>query len=233
MTTRFVLLPGMDGTGQLFAPFVDALPTGSEVSVASYPLDRTLSYAELQPYVKRAIPTGPYVLVAESFSGPLAVMHAAAGPANLRALVLCATFVANPMPSFLRWTRFLASRPVFRITPPKALVRALLTGADCKPQVLEAVIAACRQVQPSVMAHRLAQIFDVDVRAYLSSVGVPVLYVAALKDRLLGMRGLDQVSQHLPGLCSAIVDGPHLLLQCRPEETVRELLGFIARRIPR
>jgi len=228
MTDRFVLLPGLHGTDELFRPFVDALPASSEVAVVSYPRDRALGYAELEPWVGRAVPAVPYVLVAESFSGPLAVVHAAANPPNLRAVVLCATFVSNPVPWILRWIRFVPWRIVCRIAPPRALVRALLTGADCEPALVDAVIGTCASVQSSVIAHRLAQVFDADVAGLLSAVSVPVLYLAGSQDRLVGSRGLRQVSRRLPGLCSVPVDGPHLLLQCRPHECVREITEFIA-----
>ena len=43
-----VLLPGLDGTGHLFADFVAALPSEVEVIVAHYPTDKPLSYADLE-----------------------------------------------------------------------------------------------------------------------------------------------------------------------------------------
>jgi hypothetical protein len=43
-----VLLPGMDGTGQLFAPFLTALGHGVDVKVVRYPTKEPLSYAELE-----------------------------------------------------------------------------------------------------------------------------------------------------------------------------------------
>lgn len=46
---RLVLLPGLDGTGELFAPFVAAL--GAIPSqVIAYPHDRVMGYAELEAY---------------------------------------------------------------------------------------------------------------------------------------------------------------------------------------
>jgi len=218
----------MDGTGELFQPFVDAMPADSEVSVVSYPPDRTLSFEELLAHVREAVPAGPYVLVAESFSGPLAVALAASCPSNLRAVVLCATFVANPLPWPLRWLRHVPSRFAFTLTPPKWFVRALLTGSDGDVQLVDAVIAATKLAKPAIMSHRLAQVLHIDVAGLLASVQVPVLYLAGSRDRLVGLRGLKQVSRQLPGLRSVVLDGPHLLLQCRPEQAVREILNFLA-----
>src|ERR1700730_1178460 len=98
MLKRIVLLQGLDGTGQLFSAFVAALPKTITATVVTYPPNRLLSYAELLPLVKRAIPEfEPFVLLAESFSTPLAVDFAASNPSNLAALVICAGFVFKPL----------------------------------------------------------------------------------------------------------------------------------------
>ena len=73
-----VLLPGMDGTGQLFAPFLAALGPEFRTRVVSYPVDQPLGYAELELLARAAIPArGPYVILGESFSGPIASMISA------------------------------------------------------------------------------------------------------------------------------------------------------------
>jgi hypothetical protein len=55
--------------------------------------------------VRAALPTrGRFVLLAESFSGPLAIRIAADPPSALVGLILCVTFARNPYPS-LAWAR--------------------------------------------------------------------------------------------------------------------------------
>ena len=75
-----VLLPGLDGTGLLFQPLVECLPDAIEPVVVSYPPDQKLGYEELLPLVLERLPAAPFVLLGESFSGPLAVMAAATAP---------------------------------------------------------------------------------------------------------------------------------------------------------
>lgn len=92
-----VILPGMHGTGELFAEFIAALPRAVESIVVSYPPDRPLNYAELEKLVRASLPVErPYVLLGESFSGPIAVSIAASKPAGLRGLMLVGSFVRNP-----------------------------------------------------------------------------------------------------------------------------------------
>lgn len=231
LTLRYVLLPGMDGTGALFQPFLDAMQTDANVIVASYPRDQSLSHVELLDHIRLAIPVGPYVLLAESFSGPLAVAHAATCPPDLKALVLCATFVSNPLHWALRWIKFLPTSFTFTFAPPRWIVRALLTGPDSPMDLVGSVIAAINTVEPSVMSHRLAQILDVDAAEKLATIDVPIMYLAGSGDRLVGLRGLAQVAKQRADLHSVTIEGPHLLLQARPGRAAREIVDFVAERV--
>jgi pimeloyl-ACP methyl ester carboxylesterase len=94
-----VLLPGLDGTGDLFAPVVDALGPNVPTQIVRYPLSHASDYAACEAIARGALPTDrPYVLLGESFSGPIAVSIAAAAPPGLRGLILCSTFARNPQP---------------------------------------------------------------------------------------------------------------------------------------
>ena len=79
-----VLLPGLDGTGDLFSNFVEALSPSLEAKIVRYPADRPLSYVDLFPIALNSIPTKPFVLLGESFSTPLAVRLAATNPSSLK-----------------------------------------------------------------------------------------------------------------------------------------------------
>ena len=168
------------------------------MSVARYPRDKRLNYRELLPYVRQALPENePYAIVAESFSGPLALMHAAEQPAQLKAVILCASFVANPLPLRFRWLRVFAYSPVFHIPPPRGLLRTLLIGSDSSAELTELVANTVRSVRPRVLAHRARLILSVRVGHLLRSLKVPLLYVAGSRDCFVGLRGLEQEA---PGL---------------------------------
>lgn len=57
-----------------------------------------------------------------------------------------------------------------------------------------------------------------DSREALQTCSVPVLYLAAAGDRLVGMRGLRTIQRLKPDIETVTLDGPHLLLQARPDE---------------
>lgn len=130
--TRVVLLPGMDGTGTLFESLLRTRPPGIAAQVIAYPTD-VGAISTLVEHVLERLPTEtPYVLVAESFSGPVALQVAARGPSALRGVILCATFVASP----LRWfpaTLVPAVRGVLFRTAPSLVLEAALLGAYAPP----------------------------------------------------------------------------------------------------
>src|SRR5439155_22620184 len=71
---------------------------GVEAMVVKYPPDRALDYAELEALVRATLPTQrSFLLVGESFSGPVAVALAASSPVGLRGLVLVCSFVRSPI----------------------------------------------------------------------------------------------------------------------------------------
>src|ERR1700677_3088878 len=83
-----VLLPGLDGTGILSRQFVDAIGESVETQIIAYPTDQPLGYAELEKLVREALPRDrPYVVLGESFSGPVAIRLGAKPPAGLVGLI--------------------------------------------------------------------------------------------------------------------------------------------------
>ena len=95
-----LLLPGLEGSGELFANLVEVLGPGFDPKIAKYP-HACRSYAEAGSVVRKLLPgVRPLIMVAESFSTPLAVQIAAEAPDEIDGLVLCNGFVSNPLSNF-------------------------------------------------------------------------------------------------------------------------------------
>ena len=63
---RLLMLPGLDGSGKLFRPLLQVLPSHLKAQVTPYPADRVLSYDALVAFVRRGFPRGePFVLLGE------------------------------------------------------------------------------------------------------------------------------------------------------------------------
>lgn len=232
-----VLLPGMDGTGELFMDFVNALPDAFATITVRYPTGRRLSYSQLAGIVRASCPVSePFVLVAESFSTPLAIQYAATKPLNLAALVLCAGFASSPLYGWRRCLGSLLARVLFRIPLPRFVARRWLAGLDGPPSLLTDLRAAISSVQPSVLASRARAVLACDARAELGQVTVPILYLQAKQDRLVGGPCLEEILRINPQVVVAPVAGPHLLLQREPKSTAEVLAEFVrnlAKKVPR
>jgi pimeloyl-ACP methyl ester carboxylesterase len=228
---KLVLLPGMDGTGDLFADFANALPEAFETVIVRYPTQRFLSYSELSDLVRASCPTSePYVLVAESFSTPLAIQYSATNPLHLTALVLCAGFASRPLRGWRRLFALLFAPILFRIALPKCAAKFWLIGPDGPPSLLTSVRGAVSTVQPKVLAARLRALLACDARAELGQVAIPILYIQASRDRLVSASCLKDIQRMKPRTTIATLDGPHLILQREPYRAADAVAEFIQQR---
>ena len=209
---RIVLLPGLDGTGALFEGFVRAAPAGVSLDVVALP-PKPFSYAELAEHLSSTLRLSPdTILLAESFSGPLAITLAARH--TVAALVLCNTFVAPPRPRALR---ALAIPLVFHVRPPAALVRWLLVGPAASDALVAQARAAIAAVPPSVLAARVRAVLSVAVADQLARVAAPILYLRGSEDRLVPDASVKALLAAAPQPVSLVrLAGPHLLLQALP-----------------
>jgi pimeloyl-ACP methyl ester carboxylesterase len=135
--TKLVLLPGLDGTGVLFADFVGALPKEWQTATVRYPLGRCLSYSELEGLVRAACSISePFMLLAESFSTSLAIKYAASNPVNLEGLVLCAGFATSPVRTWRRFLGSLLAPLMFHVPLPNLAAKHWLVGPDAPASLL-------------------------------------------------------------------------------------------------
>jgi pimeloyl-ACP methyl ester carboxylesterase len=221
-----VLLPGMDGTGELFAPLLAELPLTMPVTVVRYP-DRAATYAEHVEVARPELPRDrPFVMLGESFSGPVAVTLAADTPPGLRGLILCASFLTCPS-RLLR-----ALRPLTPLATPKLVPAFIahhsLLGSFATPSLRAAHRRALAHVSSPALTARLRAMADVDVRGALRSLDIPSLYLRGTRDRVVAARfGAEFLATARHGRV-VDVDAPHFLLQARAREAATEILGFLA-----
>jgi pimeloyl-[acyl-carrier protein] methyl ester esterase len=226
---HLVLLPGLDGTGDLFADFIAALPESWTATTVAYPTDRFLRYAELRPFVSAGVPqVERFVLVAESFSAPLAVWYAATNPHNLAAVVICAGFVRNPLHGWSGAVRALAKPWLFNLKPPRTILEYFLLGGHASPGLLQRLQEALQRVSPGVLSGRLQEVLGCDARDDLRRTSVPLLYLEATYDRLLSSSCKDEFSKLRPDTVLRSVPAPHLLLQREPQKSAAVITGFIS-----
>jgi pimeloyl-[acyl-carrier protein] methyl ester esterase len=222
-----VLLPGLDGTGTLFAPFVAALPGHVEAQVVSYPPDEPLGYEALVQRVEAQLPRGrPFVLLGESFSGPLALKLAARAPQGLVGLVLVATFHQRPTARLLGLLQPLLGAPLFSLPVPRVLLKQLLTGGDAPAALVEQVREALWSVKAEVLALRAKETTTVDASAAARAVKVPALALFAERDGLMRPELPEELKALMPQLEVLRLPTPHLVLQTLPRASAEAVVRF-------
>lgn len=227
--TRAILLPGLDGSGRLFGPLLAAGPRALDPEPISYPPRRALGYDELAALVRPRLPRGRFVLLAESFSGPLAVRLAAERPRGLAALILAASFLRRPLDPLLHPVRGLVGARFFGLTMPAPLVRHFMAGPDAPDAVVREVQRAIAAVDPEVLAHRSLEALQADAREALARVAVPILFIAPTRDRLVRADAHGDVLAARPDAEIAPVEGPHMILQRCPHACLARIEEFLAR----
>jgi pimeloyl-ACP methyl ester carboxylesterase len=217
----------LDGTGKLFAEFLKALDPEFNATVIAYPKDVPLGYAELEALVRSAVPADrPFVLLGESFSGPIAIRIAAAPPEGLVGLILCGTFAKNPFP-YLAWARPLAAYLPLKQLPRWA--RAPLMWGSARPsRAPRQSERAMASVSPVVIRRRIAALLAADESAALLKVVAPTLVLRATRDRVVSSAATMRIMRGIKHARRIDIDGPHLLLQTRPAECAAAVQSFAA-----
>jgi pimeloyl-[acyl-carrier protein] methyl ester esterase len=221
---RLIVLSGLDGTGVLSDPLCGQLAHSFDVEAIHYPNDLA-SYEDAARWLKPRLPTSDFGIVAESFSGPLAVMLAKERPKGLKALILVASFARSPRsvpPFFAAILYLLPIRSVVLIW----LSRWLLVGKWGARSFPQDFVTVIRPVPRQTLARRLREVLRVNVVKTLQAVAVPRLLVAASADALVPASRTEDF--RAAGWTVVTVDGPHFLNLTRPQEVANTIKAFLA-----
>ncbi|RVT49072.1 alpha/beta hydrolase [Rheinheimera sediminis] len=222
---KIVLLPGLDGTGTLYQQLADQLAPEFELQVIAYPLDQLWGYTELLEYIRPQLPKSPFVLLAESFSGPLGIVLAAEKLPSLKGLVLCCTFGRNPLPVIKGLVGAVDKLPWNELVHHWTAL--WLQGRYASPELSTLMGNALTIVPEQVIKHRAKQTLEVDVLAEFAGLTLPLLYLQARHDRLIWAFNAKTLQQLQPKMQLVRLDAPHFLLQAIPEQAAWQLKQFI------
>lgn len=220
------MLPGLDGTGTLLAQFAEAVrPHFTTVTTIAYPRDKALGYAALERLVREALPRDePFLLLGESFSGPVALAIAADPPPGLQGVVLSTSFAQCPWRTLRSFASLAAWLPVR--AAPMPLVSWWLLGRWATPELNARLELALASVSPDVLRSRVQSALRAAVA--IDRVSIPLLYLRATRDRLMPASASDCIAAAMPRVSVVDIEGPHLLLRTAPEASARAIATFIA-----
>lgn len=220
--SEIVLLPGLDGTGDLFARVAPLLDNDLTVRVMRYPQDPNLGYAGYIELVRNEIADRQVFLLGESFSGPVAIRVARQLGEQILGIVLVATFVRNPWPGWLiRW----AARVDPKTTPTK-IRNAILMGPYGDAELTKMVDEIVRTLPRAVRSARLRAVADVDVRQDFCELRCPILALHGREDWLVRKGPMQMAVSQKGGARMIVVPGAHMLLQTRADVTAGEIVFF-------
>lgn len=224
---HIILLPGLDGSGLFFEGFRRLLPSSITTQIISYPRDEGLSYSEIIDLIYEQLPRDrDYIILAESFSGPVAIEIATLAPLKLKGLVLVASFCFSPLSPF---RKTLASNLLFLLNfsaPPKLINWLLCNDLDID---LSTRVARVVDALPTeVLKQRVLSALNVDLRGALDDMEVPLLILKAKDDRLLDGSTSLTMKRYYTQAQIEEVEGPHFLLQCNPEGCLKVMNKFFS-----
>jgi len=218
--TSVVVLPGLDGKNVLLGSFVDLAPQNLSVSVYTLPDNPNDDYASLCDHLSiRIRELESCHLIAESFSGPLGILLAHRFPEIVRKLTLVATFADSPMPSCGRWMPWWL---MCRIPIPAIVARYFFVGSD--KQLAANFIKTVRSVSSRTVLKRIHCLMSVNVTRELAELRCSICYLRARQDKLVSKKSLDTIRHVNPSVVVREIDGPHLILQSRPQQSWKAIL---------
>jgi len=213
---KLFLLPGLDGTGELFDSFVSAFSNPSQIVVCRYPADAALGYSELAQIVLTQLPCDePFVLLGESFSGPIAVAVAATQPSMLRGLVLVNTFLTNPRPVLLSLCIKLPDQLL--TSPPDTFLKWMLRGAEKNAIPFAQLQSTLTGLSPKVVRSRLVSIANVNVESDARDVRVPVCIIQSISDLAVSKAASNSLVHSFEHCRIELLTTSHFLLQTLPK----------------
>lgn len=222
-----LLLPGLDGTGKIFEPMLGHLPEAIETQIVCYPADRVMSFQEHVDFARKQLPRKrPFVLLAESFSGPIGLQLIAAPPENLVGVLFVATFARHPSPFLVDVGRYLPPKLLLNLFS-KTPVGKLFGLAGASPNAVALFQHALESVKLDVLSNRLKILAELPPPPE-TSFSKPCLYLQANADRLVPSRAVVPLQQLLPQLQIRQVAGPHIILLAHPESGAQLISEFIA-----
>ena len=209
-----VLLPGMDGSGRLFKPFLSVLGV-KYYQVIALPETGNQDYDSLFKSIYDQLPNDEFILLAESFSGPLAAKLIAKNIPNLKGVIFIASFLSTPSKIILRVAQILPLKWLLSLSIANPAIRYLMLGNRISQVDLENFKSTVASVPNKTLKLRLFAMQNLKTPNISSD--LPVTYISATKDFFVRPSKLIEFSHSFTNLTQNTINGPHFILQSNPK----------------
>lgn len=190
-----------------------------DLTMITYPdLD---SFNEYVDCAQNQLPSKPgYSILAESFSGPVAIALMAQQPEQIGPSILSATFARSPLAALTRMANYIPEQ-LFSIGALNQFCQDVYEIQDEDTSETQPLpLNVTEELDGALLKHRISVLSRIDVSALLPAIEAPILYLHALRDRIVAETDAQMLEQSLPNVTRIDIDAPHLLLQTRPQQSV-------------
>lgn len=221
-----VLLPGLDGTDVFFRPLLASLPEWIAPHVVQFPLSGANRYSDLLGIVRVEVSQySSFYVLGSSFSGPLALMLAAAEPERVLGVILSTTFVRPPRPTYAR-LRFAAVAPMIWAIRACRRIPVWLSRRPTDRFRLDKA-ETWRRVNSSMVAARIRALLNIDARELLRTCPHPVLCIAGRGDGVVPWQNVEEIVAVRPSVQVRTIEGRHFALYTNPTAAVAAMTEFM------
>lgn len=214
--SKLVLLPGLDGSGELFAPLLSFLQH-FECQIISLPNTTNQNYQFLAEYVLTQLPKDDFILLAESFSGPIAILLSQQRNKNLKGIILVATFISPPRKHLVLLTKILPIKILLSLPFGCYLYSYLFF--DNNLNLFKLLKQTINTIPTKILKQRLNSIQSLgNLKKLLSISSTPALYIQPISDLFVSNNKYHEISKYYDNITLKKIDGSHFIAQVRPRE---------------
>ena len=187
-------------------------------------------YASITSFVKERLPEEDFILVAESFSGPIGSALAKEGIDNLKGIIFVATFLSAPSGFLLSVAQLLPLKLLSNLPFAKHFHKALFLGAGASNSLTHLFISTVRSLPSVLIKARLSSMHSLAFSP--DQIELPAGYIQASSDKLVPSDKAVEFSNSFNNITIKTIEGPHFILQAKPIEcavVISELAPLLTR----
>ncbi|WNC69137.1 hypothetical protein RI845_03025 [Thalassotalea nanhaiensis] len=209
---KLILLPGLDGTGNLFKALLEVLP--NHITYQVIPLsDECLNYSEQASQIANQIDTDEIIILAESYSGKI-VYELCKLDLNIKHIIFAASFISRP--SLI--SKFSSLLPIILIKkkfiPNQILSKLFFDSYNMSNSVSE-VFESLNKVSNETLSSRLSLVSSLDEPN--DRFAVKATYIRPSNDLFVMPECIKPIKSTFQHLEVINVSGGHFILQSNPE----------------
>jgi pimeloyl-ACP methyl ester carboxylesterase len=210
---KILLLPGMDGTGVMFEPFINHAPKSAQIKVIKLIQDVGVTYREQAEVIAHGIIGENVTIIAESYSGVIAHELIKLAPNSIKHMVFAASFLDRPsimLPLANIAPNFMLNHSLY----PDFIVSRVLFGRYRSSHFLRLFKLAMSEVSIDLLKFRIDQISNLP--PFNDTIEIQSTYQQAKQDNLISSSSFNAFSSAYSQINLRQLDGSHFLLQTNP-----------------